>query len=96
MARFVKLKEQQRAAQVQAVENAKRRKERYYPILPLIPKKRLLHEGAQFFKAQSKVGQPSWQTTAGPVLIPQRDHLDYNEQEERARQQEQKRSDLQK
>ena len=50
------MKEKQRAAEVLAVENAKRRKERYYPILPLIPKKRLLHDGAQLNKAQHSVG----------------------------------------
>ena len=56
VARFVAMKEKQRVAEALAVENAKRRKERYYPILPLIPKKRLLHDGAQLSKAQASVG----------------------------------------
>ena len=79
VARFVAMKEKKRVAEALAVENAKRRKERYYPILPLIPKKRLLREGSSLSRAQHKLGLPSWQTAAGPVLIPQRNHQEYDE-----------------
>lgn len=57
---------------VQSIENAKRRKERYYPELPLIPAQRVMEPGFHDKNTAASIGQPPTQTASGPIPMIER------------------------
>ena len=72
----------------QSIENAKRRKERYYPELPRIPAQRVIEPGFHEKNTAASIGQPATQTKKGPIPMVERNAHENDLRVENARKQE--------
>ena len=69
----------------QSIENAKRRKERYYPELPMIPAQRVMEPGFHEKNTAANIGQPTTQTPSGPIPMIERNAQECDTRVKKAR-----------